>query len=335
MTSHFQPDTIEAVAGKTLPTPSIILEWENAELSEADRSIRMLSQLSRQLRQLAPRFNREPEIIVLYHEDVIDGEKLNKMFGEAVLPNAWAAQVRMLAAPKDLKYYSLKNYGFKYTSREVVVLLDSDVVPEDGWLATLLEAMRDRRVDVVCGEAYIEPDSLCARAFALFWFFPARSDKGRLKPATHFFANSVAFRREIFAAHPFPEVDLFRGQCVLLARKLRQLNRVLLRDSRAKVSHPAPNGFYHFVARALCTGSDLCVRDKWSDKASLLSAIRHMRNDFRTVEERINSRSATLKASTVDKLVAYLLGLAFFSLKLVGYLTSLRYRRFIARHFSV
>jgi hypothetical protein len=195
--------------------------------------------------------------------------------------------------------------------------------------------MRDRKVDVVCGETYLEPDSLCGRAFALFWFFPARSDKGHLEPATYFFANSVAFRREIFAAHPFPEVDLFRGQCNILASKLCRLNRVLMRDSRAKVSHPAPNGFYHFVARALCTGSDLCVRDKWSGKASLLSAIRHMRNDFRTVKERITSRSATLKASTMDKFVAYLLGLAFFSVSLVGYLTSLLHRRFIAQHFSV
>jgi glycosyltransferase involved in cell wall biosynthesis len=335
MTSQFQPDIIATVAGKILPTPSIILEWENAKLSEADRSARMLAQLSRQLSHLAPRFHREPEIIVLYHEDIIDVEKLNKMFSEAALSKAWAAQVRMLAAPKDLKYYSIKNHGFKHTNREVVVLLDSDVVPEDGWLATLLEDMRDGKVDVVCGETYLDPDSLCARAFALFWFFPARTDKGCLEPATYFFANSVAFRREIFAAHPFPEVELFRGQCNILASKLRQLNRVLLRDSRAKVSHPAPNGLYHFVARALCTGSDLCVRDKWSGKASLLSAIRHMRNDLRTVEDRITSRSATLKATTMDIFLAYLLGVAFFSVSLIGYLTSFRYRRFIAQHFAI
>lgn len=40
------------------------------------------------------------------------------------------------------RYYELKNYGATHIRSDVLVFLDSDVIPEDGWLEALLEAIK-------------------------------------------------------------------------------------------------------------------------------------------------------------------------------------------------
>ena len=54
--------------------------------------------------------------------------------------------------------------------------LDSDVVPEPGWLDRLLDALAGPGVEVVAGGTYVEPVGLVGKTFALTWFFPLRGD---------------------------------------------------------------------------------------------------------------------------------------------------------------
>ena len=54
------------------------------------------------------------------------------------------------------------------------------------------------RVEVACGGAFISPYGLYGKAFALFWFFPLRHDAHGSHETHHFFANNVAFHRQIF-----------------------------------------------------------------------------------------------------------------------------------------
>ena len=160
------------------------------------------------------------------------------------------------ATDETRRYFEQKNYGFSLAKREVVVFLDSDVIPEPGWLEGLLIALRDPAVHVISGNTYIEPDSWYARAFALFWFFPLRQEDAPMARVKGFFANNVAFRREVFASHQFPRLNTFRGHCVELARTLEANGYGIFREPRSRVSHPPPNGFSHFVARAMCQGRD-------------------------------------------------------------------------------
>lgn len=58
----------------------------------------------------------------------------------------------------------------------MIVFLDSDVIPEEGWLAGLLRAFRNPAVQVVCGGTYISLEGLYSKTVALFWFFPLREE---------------------------------------------------------------------------------------------------------------------------------------------------------------
>lgn len=85
-----------------------------------------------------------------------------------------------------------------------------------------------------------------------------RSDAGPERPESveSFFANNLAFRRTLFLRYQFPDLPLVRGQCAALAEVLRRDGHRIVRDPRARVSHPPPNGPVHFVRRAICEGHD-------------------------------------------------------------------------------
>jgi hypothetical protein len=51
---------------------SVIVEWENAKLSDLDRAERMLAQLGRQMAEVARKRALEAELLVLYDSDEID-----------------------------------------------------------------------------------------------------------------------------------------------------------------------------------------------------------------------------------------------------------------------
>lgn len=247
----------------SLPSVSVVIEWENARLSELGRARRMLAALAEQLAALEERMNAPPELIVLHDQDAVDPALIigcvEEAFGDP-------PRIALRTVPTDgAGYYAQKNRGAEMASRELVLFLDSDVVPEPGWLAALLEGFSDPRVGVACGNTYVEPEGFAAKAFALFWFFPLRSavpaDAAPVE-SEHFFANNVAFRRELFLSYRFPDLPMLRGQCVALARRLRQDGHSILIDRRARVSHPPPNGFSHFVRRALCEGHDAVQQDR-------------------------------------------------------------------------
>ena len=60
----------------------------------------------------------------------------------------------------------------------------------------------------------------------------------------------------MFRAHSFPPLETFRGQCIALAEELARNGIGIFRQEGARVSHPAPNGWRHFLVRALCHGHD-------------------------------------------------------------------------------
>jgi glycosyltransferase involved in cell wall biosynthesis len=51
----------------------------------------------------------------------------------------WPEEIRVIAAP-GLGYYAQKNRGVDLAGAEWIVVLESDVIPEDGWLDGLARA---------------------------------------------------------------------------------------------------------------------------------------------------------------------------------------------------
>lgn len=244
---------------------SIIIEWDNPRLSETDRARLMLRELRHQLIELCLPPERQPEILFLYDPEEVDRgviEQVIRQVEEEGLKNSateptdfWSAKIRIETTP-GLLYYEQKNYGVSRTEGELVVFLDSDVIPEANWLKNLLKVFADENIQVVGGNSYLTLDNLYSKAWALFWFFPLRENNQEFKVSKQFFANNLAFRRAVAEKFPFPNLPIFRGQCVVLAMELAKAGIPIYMQNASRVEHPAPNGLNHFINRAFCDGHD-------------------------------------------------------------------------------
>jgi hypothetical protein len=230
---------------------SIAVEWENVLLTTAGRGASMLRQLGEELGAARRALGEDFELLVVHADESCDRTGIADQLGSE------SAIVRFVPAPGS-GYYELKNIGIAHARGDVVVLVDSDVLPEPGWLVELLKPFADPNVHAVAGHSYVEPTSLWAKAFALGWFFPLRADAGGgIGVGESFFANNVAFRRETARAFPFPPVPgAARGACRVLAGQLRAHHVSVLVNPAALVSHPPPAGVRRAVARALVQGRD-------------------------------------------------------------------------------
>jgi glycosyltransferase involved in cell wall biosynthesis len=249
----------------------------------------MLRELRRQVEDL---FEADPaagtpqapgfELLLVYDEDEFEGGGLSVLLEECLGPPDPVLNWRLLPTT-DGGYYRNKDRGARAAEADIIVFLDSDVIPEPGWLERLLLALNDPAVDIVVGSAYIDPSGLVGKTFALTWFFPLRSGDGPLKPVHGFFANNLAQRRAFYLDHPFPDlVGTARGACVVLARQFGQSGIPIYQDPRARVSHAAPNGLAHISKRALAQGRDRLYRERnfgsrWSS-SWLASLWRWLRN---------------------------------------------------------
>lgn len=243
---------------------SVIIEWENVLLAEQERCVAMLGQLRQQVLDSRHCI----EVLVGFNPEQVDRAIVESAVAGYLSPAD--AQGRTVAcrivAGTGRHYYQLKNLCIREASGRVIVFLDSDVIPEAGWLHALTEPFWEHAdIRVVAGHTYLDPLGLFGRAFALGWFFPLRTDTPALRAGgRRFFANNVAFRRDVIQAHPFPEMadGMTRGACVHLAATLNNENIVIWRQSGAQTSHPAPNGLAHFVARGLVQGRDWAMDRK-------------------------------------------------------------------------
>lgn len=253
------------------PRVSIIVEWENALLSEGERSAALLRALRRQTTELAaepddhsPAPAGRPlfELLVVYDEAKFDSRTLNKLLERCIGQEDDILRRRLLPVG-DSGYYRNKNFGVAAAAGEIVVFVDSDVVPEPDWLLQILTALDDPAVQIVAGNSYIDPVGLVGKVFALTWFLPLRSDDGPMQSVQSFFANNLAMRKVFCLQHPFPDLQgTSRGACIVLASQLARENIPVFYNPRARVAHPAPNGFAHVSKRALAQGRDRVLRER-------------------------------------------------------------------------
>jgi len=267
------------------PSVSVVLEWENILLAKAERSRAMLRQLVREVEAAVEHeIATDPvELLVCFDVAEVDESRLAAELS-AELEGSKALARRLIPVDGG-EYYELKNAGARNAIGDVIVFLDSDVIPEPGWLAKLIEPFADEDVGVVAGNSYLDPQGFYGKTFALAWFFPLRASEAYVEPAEKFFANNVAFRREVFERFPFPALDdASRGSCWRLAQMLSANDIAIVRSTGAQVSHPAPNGLRHFVARGLAQGRDRLLEERaWGSRRtqSLLGTVSRLHRDLR------------------------------------------------------
>jgi hypothetical protein len=312
------------------PSTSIVIEWENVIHAEESRSERMLRELNAQLDELADRFPETPEIIFVYNPEDVEETQI-RHFASLTLDDHHDPQ--FVASPGS-HFYELKNVGAEHATGDVLVYVDSDVIPQEGWLAEIVSPFLEEGTDMVLGHPFVETDTRYKSAVAMFWFFPTEEEEYE-----GYMACNVAFSREAFLEYRFPEEDSYRGQCVELKRRLEVHERGLVNAPNAKVSHPAMNGLDHFVNRAVCSGydSDFWYRygEEKSERDRAKAAASKLVHRAKQVGYNVLSRRESVSNDPATVALALALGASYYLLEFVARLVTIVRPSLIERHFRI
>lgn len=320
-----------------IPPFSIVIEWDNANHCNAQRSMAMLGRLKRQLVELAPAPDRTPEVLFLFDAGKASGPAIESAIAES-FGSAFDAAVVRIEPTNGLGYYQLKNEGASRARGPIVVLIDSDVTPDEGWLAGHLAAYSDPSVQLVSGVTYVAPESLYFKAFALYGDFPIEQMSADLAPTQWFHANNMSARRDLLLAHPFPDLPNFRSQGRELAKTLSDLGVRMVVQPASRVAHPPPNGLWHFSCQALCDGHDWFLtaqQNRGALHASEKGAYWRFRSALRRTRRRFREGRQAVGLRGPGVAVAATIALCFFSLVFVGELLTSVNPQIVKRYFPI
>jgi hypothetical protein len=303
---------------KTYPSFSIIIEWENALHGQLWRASKMLNALSKQIVEISPSLSLKPEVIIVYDSTDLKGLEVDKTVNEQLTCCLSVIDLKIFPT-NGLHYYELKNFGVGHSSNDIIIFLDSDVIPEDGWLSALLEPFQNPHINVVGGNTYLDSNNLYDKAFALFWCFPLKSDTAdHVCEEKIFFANNVAFRRNIFEAYQFPNLPQFRGQCMVLSNNLWRNRIKIFRQPKSRGAHPTPK-LKRFVMEALCQGHDIAMaRHRAKNALPLLDNKQHNRRSLPQMLSKVRKRYRESGLRSRDILPAYVIVFAYLALMAIG-----------------
>lgn len=241
-----------------LPTFALVLETNNLRGGDGEDPERVVRSLVRLFRLLRAQ-TRSPDTlaeVILTHDGLSESARHE-------LSAALGRQVRYLAIEPDTGYYEAKNRGFDATSADVVAFADADCLPDPDWLERLLAPFGDAAVKVVAGRTTYRDGVLGAAASAIdFMYFPGPTgaDPAKVRgggSARNFYANNVAFRREVFARLRYsPAPGIYRGHCQRLGLALAAAGVPVLFVPEAHTVHRFPDSARELVRLRLLRGAD-------------------------------------------------------------------------------
>ena len=246
------------------------------------------------------------------------------------------ARISFVDGP-GLRYFEMKNLGADHATGDIVVFLDSDVVPESGWLRNMLKPYLQPEVCAVAGNTYVPPNSTVERAYALFWMFPLRSEDKPLEPAVGGYANNLSCRRDVFCANKFPDSQAFRWHTGLLLQSLTAQGYGVFYQPMARLKHPPPDSLHHIVARAFCEGHDIYLKRESgaNDPGLLRPAFWYCVNDFSSFHRAVRDHGQSLGLRPIAIPKAYAIAIMFKTLAVVGYFIAHFRPEIIRRYFAV
>jgi hypothetical protein len=258
----------ETLAGGERVSLSFVVEWSNTRLNGVPRAWTLFDSLRGQwaeirdgrfaedLPQDAASFLRglEPAVEVI----VASGWSLAETVEDEIRARLGPAfQVVVETAP-GLEYYPLKNAAARRARGRILLFVDSDVAPDDGWLAQLIGSFVHPDVHVVCARTYVPPRGVFSSAFALGWTYPLREEEPRLHRPEKFFANTLAIERDLFRQVEFPPLGRrTRGAASAIGSELAKRGVAVWENPAAAVGHPPPADLRHLVVRGLAHGRDV------------------------------------------------------------------------------
>jgi len=151
----------------------------------------------------------------------------------------------------DAGYYDHKNAGFDASTGDIVAFIDGDCEPDPDWVAMIAGPIGREEARVVAGmTSYAGALSPLANQLDFPYFHTDRTH------VRNFFANNVAFARDVFAARRYPELAMFHGQCQVLGLQLLADRVPVLFAPDARVTHAWPESPRDWLAVRLLRGAD-------------------------------------------------------------------------------
>lgn len=315
---------MNASAGKPVPcSVSIVVEWENAARIGPARAGRMLAELGDQLAALVPPF-RDLEILFVHDGTPEAAAAIEASAATAHLSAPW----RSSASP-DPSYVGHKRHGARLARGEILVFLDSDVLPQPGWLKGLITPFEREQSGIVTGATFIEPRDFYSATMALGWLFPLRRRETGLVEVDGFQANNFALRRDAFLALPSPPCEGYRDGTIRMVEMLRERGHRIFLDRAAAVEHPPPDGARHFALRALWSGYDNALR--FRRRRARWTGAGVMFTDLLRAWLRVGRNHRRVGLGPVRAAGAIGLLTLYYGLRLVGYAAALAAPAFVGR----
>jgi hypothetical protein len=231
---------------------ALVLETNNLRGGGAEGAARGVASLERLLLHLGGQTRPLAALdeVVVTHDGIGAAEQRR-------LERAAGRALRFVAVSKACGYYEAKNLGFDATTSEIVAFGDADCWPEAAWLERLLApfARAPEGPAVVAGRTTYRRDLLGVAASTIdFMYFPSPLGQGCTR---NFYANNVAFEREVFAAHRYTSLDgVYRGDCQVLGLRLQARGVRIEFAPAARTIHRFPDGAREFLELRLLRGED-------------------------------------------------------------------------------
>lgn len=240
---------------ETLDPVTILIEWENAIDVEDEWTFRAMRALEAEIARVYGRMTTPPEIVYLYDETAVDERVIRDTLDKVAPQLGKLARVRLVPTP-GLTYYQLKNYGAQQVTTDIVMLLDSDAGPQEGWLEGLLKPFDEPEIMVTAGSTVLGHEDFLSRTMALVWIFDLPSEAESTARQRGLHANNCAFRTAFFQANPFPDLPTFKKQCGFWLRDVRARGYRFVRTAEAIVVHAPHPGLRYVIWRAWTAGLD-------------------------------------------------------------------------------
>ena len=314
-----------------LPPVTLIIEWENAIDVEDEWTARAMAALESEMRAVAPRMPTRPRIMYLYDRGAVAEGTIERVL-DAVAPGLRKEADVEVVPTEGLTYYKLKNYGIARATTEIAVMLDSDAAPQAGWLVNLLAPFGDREVQAVGGFTVLGYESLLDKTMALSWVFNLASERDKTVKRHKIHVNNCAVRTDFFRAHPFPDLQAFKKQCVFWLRGISAEGHRYVRTADAMVIHAPHPGVKFLAWRAWTGGMDSDFQGYHTGRRSRVGRLGYAFQYFARKLWR-SWRNIVAKGSAVELPVwqrpfAMLISLGYYVVTLAGQLTSAATRSF-------
>lgn len=234
-----------------LKQTALVIETNNLHGGKG-HVVRSLARLLAHLRDSQP-LSAVAELVVT-HEGTVSDAHVKELESAAARP------IRFVEMPADAGYYEAKERGFDATapSSQIVVFADGDCWPDQGWLDALVAPFDDASVRVVAGRTVYREDLLGIAATTIdFMYF---SSPFGANASRNFYANNVAFRREVFDELRYTDGDgFYRGNCQVAGMKLVEKGVPVRFVPAARTTHRFPDSARELVKLRMLRGEDTVV----------------------------------------------------------------------------